>query len=134
MSVLAFLVINYLFIRLLNWTIDKTLEWYFDFHIFFFAIILPLFWGSIWGIFKLSAIGLAALLIPVSPKKNFSLYTLALISIINMAVLVLYYWTRNVDYSWKVVLMTSVVTVFILDFSSSILLVFAKKESLYIDE
>ena len=132
MSILAFVVINFLFMRLLNWTIEKTVQWYGDLHLFYYLLLLPLFWGTIWGVFKLSAIGLAALLIPVSPQKKFSLYSLSAISAINTLALVLYYWTRDIHYSWKIVFMTFIVTVFTLDFSISILLVFAKKENLYV--
>ncbi len=133
-SLLAIGIINFLFIRLLNITIDWTTSWYQDFDIIYFILLAPFFWGTIWGIFKLTAIGLAALLIPVSPDKNFSLYSLGVLSLINCIALIVYYWTRDVNYSWKVVLMSFVITVFIFDFSASILLVFSKKESHGFDE
>lgn len=134
MCVLVFVIINFVFVALLNWTISKTGEWHNAIDPIYFILILPFFWGAVWGIFKLSAVGLAALLIPVSPKKKFALYTIGSISIVNTISLIVYYWTRDIYYSWKVVLMTMVVTVFILDFSTTVVLVFAKKESLYIDE
>jgi hypothetical protein len=122
-------VINYSFEFLLNWTIDLTTRWYNDFNLLFFVFLTPFFWGAIWGIFKLSAIGMAALLIPVSPDKSFSLYTLGSLSLINCIALIIYYWTRDVNYSWKVILMSLIITTFIIDFSSSIVLVFSKKEN-----
>lgn len=122
-------IINYAFLGLLDWTIKLTTQWYRDFHILFFILMIPLFWGTIWGVFKLTAIGLAALLIPVSPDKNYSLFTLGSLSLINCIALMVYYWTRDVHYSWRVILMSLIITGFILDFSASILLVFSKKEN-----
>lgn len=115
--------------QLLNLTIDWTTAWYREFDIIYFLLLAPFFWGTVWGIFKLTAIGLAALLIPVSPDKNFSLYSLGILSLINCIFLIVFYWTRDVNYSWRVVLMSFIITVFIIDFSTSILLVFSKKES-----
>jgi hypothetical protein len=125
----ALAIINWAFIHLLNWTIVRTAQWYNNFHIALSVLLIPLFWGVIWGIFKLTAIGMAALLIPVSPDKDYSLYTLGALSLINCIALILYYWTRDVKYSWQVMLMTVFVTGFIIDFSASIVLVFSKKES-----
>ena len=133
-SLLAIGVINFLFMRLLNLTVDWTSQWYRDMSKLYFLLLVPIFWAMVWGIFKLSAIGLAALLIPVSPDKKFSLYSLGILLLINCVALVFYYWTRNVDYSWKVVLMSFIITVFILDFSISILLVFSKKKNYSLDE
>lgn len=133
-SLLAIGIINYLFMQLLNITIDWTTTWYRDLSLIYFILLAPFFWGTVWGIFKLTAIGLAALLIPVSPDKNFSLYTLGILSLINCVFLIVYYWTRDVNYSWRVVLMSFIITVFIVDFSTSILLVFSKKESHGFDE
>lgn len=126
--------ISWIFMNLLNWTIDKTNQWYNDLHFIYFALLIPLFWGIIWGIFKLSAIGLAALLIPVSPDKKFSLYTLGIFSLVNCLVLIVHYWLRDVNYSWKVILMSMIITAFIVDFSASIVMVFSKKESLRLEE
>jgi hypothetical protein len=117
--------------KLLNWTVERTLQWYKEISIFYFILIIPFFWGTIWSVFKLSAVGLAALMIPVSPRKKFSLYTISVFSIINTMALIGFYWSRDIDYSWRTVLMTSIITVFILDFSTTIVLVFAKKERLY---
>ena len=121
-------IISYVFMRLLNWTIDKTGQWYNDLDLIYFILLIPFFWGTIWGIFKLSAVGLATLLIPVSPDKNFSLYSLGFLSIINCISLIIYYWTREVNYSWKVILMSMIISGFIMDFSASIVLVFSKKD------
>ena len=122
-------LINWAFMRLLNWTIDKTTFWYHDLDIVYFIVLIPLFWGFIWGVFKLSAIGLAALLIPLSPDKKFSLYALGSLSLINCVALVFYYWSRDVNYSLRVITMSLIISVFILDFSTSIVLVFSRKES-----
>jgi RsiW-degrading membrane proteinase PrsW (M82 family) len=97
-------------------------------------LLIPIFWGIIWGIFKLSAIGLAALLIPVSPDKKFSLYTLVIFSLLNCFALCIYYWVRDVNYSWKVILMSMIITAFIVDFSASIVMVFSKKDILALEE
>jgi hypothetical protein len=126
---LALGLINWTFMLLLNWTIDRTTQWYHNLNVIYFLLLIPIFWGTIWGIFKLAAIGLAALLIPVSPHKNFSLYSLGSLSLINCIALIFYYWTRDVNYSWRVILMSVIITVFIMDFSSSIVMVFSKKES-----
>lgn len=128
-SLIALGLINLAFMRLLNWTIDRTDQWYKDLDILFFILLIPFFWGTIWGIFKLSAIGMAALLIPVSPDKKFSLYTLGIFSLLNCIVLIVHYWVRDVNYSWKVILMLMIITAFIVDFSTSILIVFSRKES-----
>jgi len=127
-------VISWIFINLLNWTIDKTNQWYNDLHLIYFIFLISLFWGIIWGIFKLSAIGLAALLIPVSPDKKFSLYTLGIFSLVNCLVLIVHYWLRDVNYSWKVILMSMIITAFIVDFSASIVMVFSKKEQIRLEE
>ncbi len=129
LCVVALGIINWTFMRLLNWTIDRTGQWYNDLDVMFFILLIPFFWGTIWGVFKLSAMGLAALLMPVSPEKNFSLYALGSLSLINCLVLIVYYWTREVNYSWQVVFMTTVISAFILDFSTSIVLIFSKYES-----
>jgi hypothetical protein len=121
-------IINWSFISLLNWTIGRTHQWYLDMDILFFILLIPFFWGAIWGVFKLAAIGTAALLIPVSPDKNFSLYTLGVLSLINCFALIIYYWLRDETYSWRVILMSMIITAFIVDFSASIVLVFSKKE------
>jgi uncharacterized membrane protein len=115
--------------RLLNWTIERTDQWYNDLHIFYFILLVPLFWGVIWGIFKLSAIGIAALLIPVSPDKKFSLYVLGIFSLLNCLALIIHYWVRDINYSWKVIFMSMIITAFIVDFSASIVMVFSKRES-----
>jgi hypothetical protein len=128
-SLLALGIINLAFMRLLNWTIDMTNKWYNDLDIIFFILLIPFFWGVIWGVFKLTAIGMAALLIPVSPEKEFSLYALGICSLINCLVLIIHYWIRDVDYSWRVILMLMIITAFIIDFSASIVMVFSKKES-----
>lgn len=122
-------LINMAFMYLLNWTIDRTNHWYNNWHIFYFIILIPLFWGTIWGIFKITAIGMAALLIPVSPDKKFSLYTLGIFSLLNCLALIIHYWVRDVNYSWRVILMSMIITAFIVDFSASIVLVFSKKET-----
>jgi hypothetical protein len=121
-------IINWAFIHLLNWTIDKTSQWYIQFDVIFFILLVPLFWGAIWAIFKLVAIGMAALLIPVSPDKRFSLYTLGTLSLINCLALLVYFWIREENYSWKVILMSMIITAFIVDFSASIVMVFSKKD------
>jgi hypothetical protein len=121
-------IINWAFIHLLNWTIVRTNLWYNELDVVFFVLLAPFFWGVIWGIFKLVAMGTAALLIPVSPDKNFSLFTLGILSLVNCLALIGYYWVRDVDYSWKVILMSMIITLFIVDFSASIVLVFSKKE------
>jgi len=123
----AIVLINLAFMSLLNWTVDKTLQWYFDLNTIFFILLVPFFWGTIWGIFKLAALGMAALLIPVSPDKKFSIYTLGVFSLINCLVLVLHYWMCDVNYSWSAILMSLIITMFIVDFSASIVLVFSKK-------
>ncbi len=115
--------------HLLNWTIDRTNQWYNNWNIFYFIMLIPIFWGTIWGIFKLTAIGMAALLIPVSPDKKFSLYTLGIFSLLNCLALIIHYWVRDVNYSWRVILMSMIITAFIVDFSASIVLVFSKKEA-----
>lgn len=122
-------LINIAFIYLLDWTIDRTNQWYKQWHISYFILWIPFFWGTIWGIFKLSALGTAALLIPFSPDKKFSLYSLATISLISCAALIGHYWARDVDYTWKVILMSMIISVFIIDFSASIVMVFSKSES-----
>jgi hypothetical protein len=122
-------IINLAFMKLLDWTIDRTTLWYQGISIFYLIFLVPLFWGAIWGVFKLSAIGMAALLIPVSPDKKFSLYTLGSLSLINCIALIVYYWTRDFSYSWKVILMSIIISGFILDFSVSIVLVFSRKEN-----
>jgi hypothetical protein len=114
---------------LLNWTIDRTSQWYNNIHIFYFVLVIPFFWGAIWGVFKLSAIGLAALLIPVSPDKKFALYTLGIFSLLNCLALIIHYWVRDVHYSWQVIIMSLIITAFIIDFSASIVMVFSRKES-----
>lgn len=129
LCLIALAIISWAFMRLLNWTMDRTNQWYNDLNIVLAVLLIPLFWGTIWGIFKLTAIGMAALLIPVSPDKNYSLYTLGSLSLINCIALIIYYWTRDVQYTWKVMLMSVIITGFILDFSASIVLVFSKKES-----
>jgi hypothetical protein len=121
-------LINLAFIHLLDWTVVRTHQWYNTLNLIFFILLIPLFWGTIWGIFKLAAIGLAALLIPFSPDKNFSLYTLAILSLVNCLALIIHYWVRDSIYSWKVILMSLIITAFIVDFSASIVLVFSKKE------
>jgi hypothetical protein len=131
---IALAIISWLFMRLLNWTMDRTAQWYNDLNIVLAILLIPLFWGAIWGVFKLTAIGMAALLIPVSPDKNLSLYTLGSLSLINCIALIIYYWTREVQYSWKVMIMSVLISGFILDFSASIVLVFSKKESLASNE
>lgn len=128
-SLMALGIINLTFMRLLNWTIERTDQWYNDLHIFYFILLVPLFWGVIWGIFKLSAIGIAALLIPVSPDKKFSLYVLGIFSLLNCLALIIHYWFRDINYSWKVVFMSLIITAFIVDFSASIVMVFSKRES-----
>lgn len=72
---------------------------------------------------------MAALLIPVSPDKKFSLYTLGIFSLLNCLALIIHYWVRDVNYSWRVILMSMIITAFIVDFSASIVLVFSKKET-----
>lgn len=128
--ILALIIINWAFFHLLNWTILRTNMWYTQLDIVFFFLLAPFFWGAIWGIFKLVTIGMAALLIPVSPDKHFSLYSLGILSLINCLVLIGYYWSREVDYSWKVILMSMIITLFIIDFSTSIVMVFSKKGAL----
>lgn len=130
LCLIALAIISWAFMRLLNWTIDRTAQWYTDLNIVLSVLLIPLFWGTIWGVFKLTAVGMAALLIPVSPDKNYSLYTLGTLSLINCIALLLYYWTRDVNYTWKVIIMSILISGFILDFSASIVLVFSKKESL----
>ena len=127
-------IINWAFISLLNWTIDRTSQWYINLDLIFFILLIPFFWGAIWCIFKLVAIGTAALLIPVSPDKDFSLYTLGVLSLVNCLVLIGYFWMRDVNYSWKVILMSLIITAFVVDFSASIVMVFSKKESRSIQE
>lgn len=119
-------LINMAFMHLLNWTIDRTNKWYQDIDILFFILLIPFFWGTIWGIFKLAAIGLAALLIPISPDKKFSIYALGIFSLINCLALITHYWVRDVSYSWKVILMSLIITAFIVDFSASIVMVFSR--------
>lgn len=123
----AIVLINLAFVNLLNWTVDKTLQWYFDLNTIFFVLLVPFFWGTIWGIFKLAALAMAALLIPVSPDKKFSIYTLGVFSLINCLVLILHYWLRDINYSWSAILMSLIISMFIVDFSASIVLVFSKK-------
>jgi len=122
-------LINMAFMYLLNWTIDTTTQWYNGINGFYFVLLIPLFWGFIWGVFKLSAIGLAALLIPVSPDKKFSLYTLGIFSLLNCLALIIHYWVRDVTYSWRVIAMSLIITAFIVDFSASIVMVFSRRES-----
>jgi len=122
-------IINMFFIQLLNWTVDQTYHWYNNLTLPFFILLIPLFWGAIWAIFKLVAIGMAALLIPVSPDKNFSLYSLGILSLINCFALIVHFWLRDPIYSWRVVLMSLIITAFVVDFSASIVMVFSKKES-----
>jgi hypothetical protein len=119
-------LINMAFMHLLNWTIDRTNKWYQDIDILLFILLIPFFWGTIWGIFKLAAVGLAALLIPISPDKKFSIYTLGICSLINCLALIIHYWVRDVNYSWKVILMSLIITAFIVDFSTSIVMVFSR--------
>jgi len=128
--VIALGLINWTFMQLLNWTILKSTQLYHHLNIYLFILIIPLFWGTLWGIFKLTAIGLAALLIPVSPDRKFSLYSLGILSLVNCIALIVYYWSRDVQYSWKVILMSLIITGFIVDISASIVLVFSRKESL----
>jgi hypothetical protein len=128
-SLIALGLINLAFMRLLNWTIDMTSQWYKDLDVIFFVLLIPFFWGTIWGVFKLSAIGLAALLIPVSPDKKFSLYILGICSLLNCLALIVHFWVRDVNYSWRVIFMSLIITAFIVDFSASIVMVFSKKES-----
>jgi len=123
----AIVLINLAFMNLLNWTVDKTLQWYFDLNTIFFVLLVPFFWGTIWGVFKLAALGMAALLIPVSPDKKFSIYTLGVFSLVNCLVLILHYWLRDINYSWSAILMSLIISMFIVDFSASIVLVFSKK-------
>lgn len=128
-SLIALGLINLAFMRLLNWTIERTNQWYNDLNLLFFILLIPFFWGVIWTIFKLTAIGMAALLIPVSPDKKFSLYILGICSLLNCLALILHYWLRDGNYSWQIVLMLMIITAFIVDFSASIVMVFSKKES-----
>lgn len=120
-------LINYGFITLLNWTIVKSTSWYHDLDVIYFILLMPFFWGTIWGVFKLAAMGIAALLLPVSPGRDFSLYSLGVLSLINCLVLIVHFWTREVSYSWRVVVMSMIITAFIIDFSASIVLVFSKR-------
>jgi len=127
-------IISWTFVHLLNWTIDRTTLWYRNIDMIYFVLIIPFFWGTIWGVFKLAAIGLTALLIPVSPEKKFSLYSIASLSLINCLALLVYFWTRDVDYSWKWIFILLIISVFVVDFSSSIVMVFSKKGSIEISD
>jgi hypothetical protein len=134
LCILVFGIVNFVFVKLLNWTIDRTFIWYKALDIFYFLLIAPFFWGTVWGIFKLSAIGLAALFIPVSPQRNFSIYSIMTLSAINAIIILIYYWTRDINFSWKALLLKTIISVFIVDFSLSIVLVFSKKENLAVEK
>ncbi len=127
-------LINYGFIFLLNWTIDKSTNWYHDLDVIYFILLMPFFWGTIWGVFKLAAIGIAALLLPLSPGRAFSLYSLGILSLINCLALIVHFWTREVSYSWRIVVVSMIITVFIIDFSASIVLVFSKRVAQGLEE
>jgi hypothetical protein len=127
-------IINIFFIQLLGWTVDKTYHWYNNLTLPFFILLIPLFWGAIWAVFKLVAIGMAALLIPVSPDKHFSLYSLGILSLLNCIALIIYFWLLDPIYSWKVILMSLIITAFVVDFSASIIMVFSKKDIHRIEE
>ena len=134
MCLFALGIINWAFICLLDWTISRTNLWYSDLNFILFILLVPLFWGAIWAIFKLVAIGMAALLIPVSPDKRFSLYTLGILSLMNCLALLVYFFMRQENYSWKVIFMSLIITAFIVDFSASIVMVFSKKDIHRIEE
>jgi len=134
LCILVFGIVNFVFIKLLNWSIDRTTLWHINLDIFYFLLIAPFFWGTVWGVFKLLAVGLAVAFIPVSPHRKFSIYSLMVISAINAIALLIYYWTRDPDFSWQSLLLKTIITVFIMDFSLSIVLVFAKKENLAIEK
>lgn len=54
-------ILNWTFLGLLNWTVQRTTQWYIHLDIIYFILLIPLFWGAIWSIFKICAICLAAL-------------------------------------------------------------------------
>lgn len=130
LSVLVFGLVNLVFIKSLDWSIEKTAHWYENIDVFYFFVIAPLFWGTIWGLFKLATVGLAVAFIPASPHRKFSIYTLMLLSAVNALALIVYYWSHDSEFNWQTILLKTIITIFILDFSFSIVMIFAKKENI----
>jgi hypothetical protein len=134
LSLLVLGLIDYSLILFLSWSIDKTVLWRQAWNIVGFVLLVPLIWGMVWGIFKIAAMGLAALLIPVAPDRKASLYLLISLTVANCAGMLVYYWSRDMQFSGKTIMLLLMISAFILDFSITTLLIFSRKEHSRIQE
>ena len=86
------------------------------------VIVLIFFGGAIWGIFK----GLSSLLLSlaanISPNKNFSFWTVLIISVGSGLWTIFNTWTMSINYSGKVIFAAIVMTILILELTFAIIL------------
>jgi len=116
-----FIPICFLALGLVYWGFGFLMNWFINLSTFWMIIILIFFGGAIWGIFK----GLSALLMSfasqISPNKNFSFWTILVLSGINGIWAIYNSWTMPINYSGKIIFAAIVMTILILELTFALI-------------
>ncbi len=118
---ILFIPLCFLAIGIVYWAFVHLLSWFIGLSIFWLIVVLFLFGGTLWGLFKgLSGI-LSNLTSRVSPNRVFSFWTILILSIINGIWAIYNSWTMGMNYSGKVIFGAIVFTILVLELTFALI-------------
>lgn len=108
-------------IGVVYWAFEQLVFWFLGFDIFWLVVILFLIGGTIWGIFQLFSFIMTGLASLISPNKQFSFWTIAIISLIYALTSIIGTWSTNYVYNGKVIFVLVMFTLLVSELTLSLI-------------
>ena len=119
---ILFIPVCFLAIGIVYWGFSHLLAWFIKLSTFWLIVILILFGGAIWELFK----GLSAILMNLTsmlaPNRMFSFWTVLILSIINGIWTIYKSWTMDVNYNGKVIFGGIALTILVLELTFALII------------
>jgi len=119
---ILFIPICFLALSIVYWAFGLLLNWFINLSKFWTIIFLIFFSGAIWGWFMLISGLLMNLASKISPNKNFSFWSILILSIINGIWVIYNSWTMDMKYSGKVIFAAIVFTVLVIELTTALIM------------
>lgn len=118
---IIFIPICFIAIYIINWGLTHLLVWFMSLSRLWFLVVIILFGGVIWGLFKGFASLLSALSILISPNKWFGFATISIFALINGIILCYQFWTLKDDFSGWELFGIVIITILIIELTFALI-------------
>ena len=118
---LAFLPVTFVILTLIYFFFGLLLYWIIGLSTFWLLVVLFLFGGMIWGLFKGIAGFAMGFTSKISPSFEFAFWTILILTILNCIWSIYGAWTIDVSYSGKIIFGAIVYTLLIIELTFALI-------------